>query len=78
MNLGIVITVLSVIASIVCGVMTGMGVELAFKLLLFFGIWLIGGLNIMAVGVVGAYTGKIYLESKARPRFIIEKFINEE
>ena len=59
MSLGIVITVLSVIACIVCGVMTGMGVDLAFKLLLFFGIWLIGGLNIMAVGVVGAYIGKI-------------------
>ena len=32
-----------------------------------------GGFQIMSIGVVGEYVGKIYLETKARPRFIISE-----
>ncbi|EHL04219.1 putative bactoprenol glucosyl transferase-like protein [Desulfitobacterium hafniense DP7] len=39
-------------------------------------IWAIGGLQLLAIGVIGEYIGKIYLESKGRPRFIIERFLN--
>ena len=39
-------------------------------------IWAIGGLQLLAIGVIGEYIGKIYLETKARPRFIIEKVLN--
>ncbi|MCP3739976.1 glycosyltransferase family 2 protein [Rossellomorea sp. BNER] len=35
-------------------------------------IWLIGGLQLMAIGLVGEYVGKIYNESKRRPKFIID------
>lgn len=38
-------------------------------------IWAIGGLQILAIGIVGEYIGKIYLETKERPRFIIEKYL---
>ena len=41
-------------------------------------VWAIGGLILLSLGVVGEYIGKIYLESKMRPRFIIEQFLNEE
>lgn len=41
-------------------------------------VWAIGGLILLSLGVVGEYIGKIYLETKARPRFIIEQFLNEE
>lgn len=41
-------------------------------------LWAIGGLILLSLGVVGEYIGKIYLETKARPRFIIEQFLNEE
>ena len=37
-------------------------------------IWAIGGL--LAIGVVGEYIGKIYLETKERPKFIIEKVLD--
>ncbi|MCI8375831.1 MAG: glycosyltransferase family 2 protein [Lachnospiraceae bacterium] len=40
-------------------------------------IWAIGGLQLLAIGVVGEYIGKIYLETKERPKFIIEKILNE-
>ena len=41
-------------------------------------IWGIGGILILSVGVVGEYIGKIYLETKERPRYIGESFINQE
>ncbi len=37
--------------------------------------WAIGGLQLLAIGVIGEYVGKIYLETKSRPKYIIEKFI---
>lgn len=36
-------------------------------------IWFVGGLVMVSLGVVGEYIGKIYLESKHRPRYIVEK-----
>ena len=36
-------------------------------------IWAIGGLQLLAIGVIGEYIGEIYLETKARPKYIIEK-----
>lgn len=39
-------------------------------------VWAIGGLILLSLGVVGEYIGKIYLETKARPRYIVERFLN--
>lgn len=35
-------------------------------------IWLLGGLELMAVGLIGEYIGKIFKEVKRRPRYTIE------
>lgn len=40
-------------------------------------LWFIGGLILLSIGIVGEYIGKIYLETKKRPRFIVSDFINE-
>ena len=40
-------------------------------------IWAIGGLQILSIGVIGEYIGKIYMETKARPKYIIEKFLKD-
>ena len=37
-------------------------------------VWAIGGLQLLAIGVVGEYIGKIYMETKARPKYVIEKY----
>lgn len=41
-------------------------------------VWAIGGLLLLSIGVVGEYIGKIYLETKARPRFLIDQFLDEK
>ncbi len=38
-------------------------------------IWAIGGLQLLAIGVIGEYIGKIYLETKERPKYIIERVL---
>lgn len=40
-------------------------------------IWMIGGIQLLCLGVIGEYVGKIYNESKARPRFIIDRYLSE-
>ena len=40
-------------------------------------IWLLGGVQLLGLGIVGEYIGKIYNETKRRPRFIIESVLNK-
>lgn len=39
---------------------------------------LMGGLTIFSLGIVEEYVGKIYLETKARPRYLVEAMILKE
>ncbi|MCH5300813.1 MAG: glycosyltransferase family 2 protein [Ruminococcus sp.] len=59
------------IVSLICGVAVAGWTSLMLS------IWLLGGLQLLAMGILGEYIGKIYLESKKRPRYIIEEFINQ-
>ena len=40
-------------------------------------IWMLGGVQLLCLGVIGEYIGKIYIETKKRPKFIIDKFIKK-
>ncbi|RST79662.1 glycosyltransferase [Blautia sp. SG-772] len=41
-------------------------------------IWFLGGVQLLFIGVVGQYVGKTYIESKERPRYNVEEFLNHE
>ena len=41
-------------------------------------IWLIGGIQMISTGIIGEYIGKVYNETKRRPRYIISRNLNEE
>ncbi len=41
-------------------------------------IWLLGGLQLLAIGIIGEYIGKVFLETKKRPRYIIEEFLDDD
>ena len=40
-------------------------------------VWAIGGLILLSLGIIGEYIGKIYLETKGRPRFLIREVLEE-
>ncbi len=40
-------------------------------------IWLLGGIQLLSIGLIGEYIGNIYKEVKQRPKYIIESFISK-
>ena len=38
-------------------------------------IWWLGGLQLFAIGIIGEYIGKTYMETKRRPRYLIESVL---
>ncbi len=40
-------------------------------------IWGLSGIQLFAVGIIGEYIGKIYMETKKRPRYIVEKYLKK-
>lgn len=72
--------VLAFIASIVMAVYTVvgffMGTTVSGWASIIISIWGFGGLILIALGLIGEYIGKIYMETKARPRYLVEKFLN--
>ena len=40
-------------------------------------LWLLGGIQLLSLGIIGEYVGKVYSEAKRRPRFIIARYLND-
>ena len=71
--LGVIVFCISIIMLIYSFVMWVIGNTVSGWTSMTVSIWAIGGLQILAIGVVGEYIGKIYMETKNRPRFIVEE-----
>lgn len=72
-SLGILLTVLSVIAAIVFFVLFLCQVPVSGWVAVLLAIFFMGGIQLIALGVIGEYVGKTYVESKHRPRYIVER-----
>lgn len=77
--LGFTIFVMSFIALIYSLIVKFLGkTEIGWTSLVI-SIWMIGGIQLLSLGVIGEYIGKIYSETKSRPKYIIkDKLIDED
>ena len=76
-NLGICISVLSVIGLLYALISYFTHHAVAGWTAIVCSIWLLGGIQLLCIGVLGEYIGKIYAEVKGRPRFIIDQFLKK-
>ena len=76
--LGILIFVVSIIMLAVFIVKWALGMTVAGWASVICSVWAIGGLILLSLGVIGEYIGKIYLETKERPRFLIREVLDRE
>lgn len=78
LNLGILIFAISIIMLIYCLVVKILGYTVEGWTFLACSIWLLAGVQMLSLGIIGEYVGKVYSETKARPRFIISRNLQEE
>ncbi len=75
-SLGFIILLLSFITLIYAVIMKIVGNTVSGWTFIICSIWLIGGIQMLSLGVIGEYIGKIYNETKQRPRYIIESILD--
>ncbi len=73
--LGVIIFLISILMLIYALVMKLIGYTVAGWATIMGSIWMIGGIQLLCLGMIGEYVGKIYSESKHRPRYIIETYL---
>ncbi len=74
-SLGMFLFSVSVLMLIYFLVVWALGKTVAGWTTIVLSVWGIGGLQLLALGVIGEYIGKIYMEVKERPRYIIESVL---
>ena len=82
------IRMISALGAVVCVIAVLMAIYTLYEKLigntdagwasLMMSIWFIGGVQLLSIGLIGEYIGKMYKEVKRRPRYIIEAYINNE
>lgn len=77
-SLGFLIFAVSIVMLITFIVKWALGMTVLGWASVICSVWAIGGLILLALGVMGEYIGKIYLETKARPRFLIREVLDDE
>lgn len=76
-NLGILISILSVFGLLYALISKLTGSAVSGWTAIVASIWLLGGVQLLCMGVVGTYVGKIYSEVKARPRYRIDQLLKK-
>lgn len=74
-GLGAVIVFISILAAVYALISYCLGRTVPGWTSLILSIWFLGGVQLLCIGLIGQYIGKIYIEVKNRPRYNIEKII---
>ena len=74
-SFGIIISLLSVFGLLYALISHILGVTVPGWTAIVCSIWLLGGIQLFCVGIVGVYVGKIYNEVKQRPRYRVETYL---
>lgn len=78
LGLGMFIILCSIVAAIYAFISYFTGHVVAGWTSLILSLWFLGGVQLLSIGLVGQYIGKIYIEVKHRPRYNIEKILDNE
>lgn len=78
LNLGIIIFTVSIFMTLYCLISKLFFHTVEGWTFLACSMWLVGGIQMLSIGIIGEYIGKIYSETKRRPRFIIAKNLEEK
>jgi len=76
--IGFLLFVVSVIAAVYALISKFTGETVSGWTSLIVSVWFIGGVQLLAIGLIGEYIGKIYREVKRRPLYIPETFLSAE
>ena len=77
LSIGIIILFLSMLVIIYSIIMKFLGRTVSGWTFIMCSIWFIAGVQMVSLGVIGEYIGKIYSETKKRPRYFISENLNE-
>ena len=75
LNVGIVILVLSLLMILYSIIQKALGNTVDGWTFIVCSLWLLGGIQMLSLGVIGEYIGKIYSETKARPRYLVSDYL---
>lgn len=78
LSIGVIIFAVSVIMTLYSVIVYFMGKTVPGWTFLACSIWMLAGVQMLSLGIIGEYVGKVYNETKARPRYIISRNLNEE
>lgn len=71
--IGIIIFIISIFASIYALVSKFLGASVSGWTSILISVWALGGIQLFSIGLIGEYIGKVYKETKARPKYHIEE-----
>lgn len=77
LSLGVIIFLISIGILVYSLVRYFMGATVLGWSSLMVSVWALGGLQLFAIGIIGEYIGKVYLETKGRPRFALQDILDD-
>lgn len=75
LNVGVVILFLSFLMILYSVIQKVLGNTVDGWTFIVCSLWLLGGIQMLSLGIIGEYIGKIYSETKARPRYLVTDYL---